>query len=439
MQYLVGIESTIMPAVFSQIGSWPPAPSQIVGRDEDLGKLKALLTKNVEKLRPGVVRLYGSRLKEARGLLTKKDGIPATVEDLAAGANLGVDVIRKAERGEPIWLGTAARIAKALGKSLEDLTAPAGESIALQTLVTVHGLPGVGKTTTAARLAHDPELRRSFEGCLWVSLGQSPDSLAELKAWGRTLGLDIDREKDAKYARARLTAFLGQQRLLIIIDDVWTPEPAFDLMVGGACCATLVTTRVPEVANAIAPSEQDIYHLKVLSEDNSVALLKELALSVVALHPVESQELAKELECLPLALQVAGRLLREEQRKGPDGLGVTQLLRHLRDPANLLDKDAPGGPKIGALLKKSINVLDPKAQMCFAFLAPCVEKPATFNQQALNALWLGIANDPKQMTNLFISRGLLEPVGAGRFWLHALLVAYARSLNADRGSKSKIS
>jgi len=116
-------------------------------------------------------------------------------------------------------------------------------------------------------------------------------------------------------------------------------------------------------------------------------------------------------------------------------LGVTQLLEDLRDPANLLDKDAPGGAKVGALLKKSIEVLGFEAQKCFAFLAPFPEKPAHFDQAALNAMWDGITNDPVRMRDLFISRGLLDPTGNGRFWLHALLLAYARSLNAPRGLK----
>jgi len=108
-------------------------------------------------------------------------------------------------------------------------------------------------------------------------------------------------------------------------------EPAFDLMVGGPRCATVVTTRSRGVANEIAPTEDDVQLLDVLTEDNAVKLLKELAASVVSQNPAEARELAKELERLPLALNVAGRLLREEQQKG---LGVTQLLEDLRDPAS---------------------------------------------------------------------------------------------------------
>jgi hypothetical protein len=37
----------------------------------------------------------------------------------------------------------------------------------------------------------------------------------------------------------------------------------------------------------------------------------------------------------------------------------------------------------------------------------------------------------KQTADDLIKRGLLEPVGNDRFWMHALLVAHARSLCKD--------
>jgi hypothetical protein len=85
--------------------------------------------------------------------------------------------------------------------------------------------------------------------------------------------------------------------------------------------------------------------------------------------------------------------------------------------------------KVQTLLKISIDCLDQSAQECFAFLAPFPGKPAHFDQKALNAMWQGITADPVQMRNLFVSRGLLEPLGPGsrgedRYWLHALMLAY---------------
>ncbi len=46
-----------------------------------------------------------------------------------------------------------------------------------ETVIAVHGLPGVGKTTLAVTLAHAPDMRALFpDGVLWVGLGSSPDA-----------------------------------------------------------------------------------------------------------------------------------------------------------------------------------------------------------------------------------------------------------------------
>jgi hypothetical protein len=418
-----------MPVSFLQIGSAPPPPTQLVGRENDLAKLKALLIQNPEKQKRGVVRLLGERVRQYRGEIATEGGTILTRSLLAQRVGLSEEVVKKAENNQLVRISTAAAIARGLGRSLNELTAPAGDSVALQSLVVVRGLPGVGKTTLVSALAHDATVKNAFEGCLWASLGQSPDCLAELTAWGRALGLtDIDREKAKKHARARLTALLSDRRLLLIIDDAWTSEDAIDLMVGGPLCATLMTTRLTEVANAVAPTEDDLYPLNVLTEDHSVKLLEELASSVVEDHRDEARELAQELECLPLALQVAGRLLRARARTG---LGVAQLIDELRDASNLLDKDSPGGPKVAAILKKSTDFLDEKARKCFAYLASFADKPASFDLNALKDVWCGIPDDIEQMADLLVARGLLEPVGGGRFWLHALLVAHAKSLLAS--------
>src|SRR5512142_809744 len=46
----------------------------------------------------------------------------------------------------------------------------------LQVLTAIRGWPGIGKTTIAAVLAHDPDIATAFpDGVLWTSLGPKPN------------------------------------------------------------------------------------------------------------------------------------------------------------------------------------------------------------------------------------------------------------------------
>lgn len=52
------------------------------------------------------------------------------------------------------------------------------------------GLPGVGKTTLAANIAHDADIAAHFaDGILWAGLGPHPDVLSHLSRWGTLLGV----------------------------------------------------------------------------------------------------------------------------------------------------------------------------------------------------------------------------------------------------------
>jgi hypothetical protein len=65
------------------------------------------------------------------------------------------------------------------------------EPAPVQVLTAVRGWPGVGKTTLAAALAHDPDIEMVFpDGVLWASLSQPEHLLNDLAAWGRALGIE---------------------------------------------------------------------------------------------------------------------------------------------------------------------------------------------------------------------------------------------------------
>lgn len=306
-------------------------------------------------------------------------------------------------------------------------------SIAKRSTTVVRGWPGVGKTTLVAMIGRDLDIVRTFpQGVLWTSLEKKPDLLSEIARWGRELGTDdIFRAPTLKEATALLAALLRHRRMLLIVDDVWETGHILPFAEAlGEQCSLLVTTRMTQVAEDLTVDEKSIYNLPVLTEDNALKLLRILAPSIVEQHQDECRELVRDLECLPLALHVAGNLLRSEAKMG---WGVSDLIREIREGAKLLQEPAPNDrvegeiiPSVSALLTKSTDRLDEFTRYCFAFLGVFAPKPATFDLSAMKAVWE--VNDPKPIVRKLVGHGLLEPIGSGRFQMHSLLIDHAKSL-----------
>jgi hypothetical protein len=193
-----------------------------------------------------------------------------------------------------------------------------------------------------------------------------------------------------------------------------------------------MTSRLNDVASALAPTADDVYRLPVLTQEAGLELLGKLTPEIVAQHPEATDELVRDLEGLPLAIHVAGRLLQSEARLG---WGIGELLAELREGTNLLTAQPPSdmlsvgrdmSPTVAALLKRSTDALSSEMRERFALLGLFVPKPATFDLAAMTAVW--DIPDPRPIARTLVNRGLLEPVSGGRFQMHALLVLHARSL-----------
>ena len=302
----------------------------------------------------------------------------------------------------------------------------------VQLLTAVRGWPGVGKTTVAAALAHDQALTSAFpDGLLWASLGQKPNIIGQLDIWVRELGSALLEKDDPVVASHQLAAILREKHMLLFVDDVWAIDAARPFLVGGIHCSTVVTTRRTNIAEALAPTPRQVYFLNVLTEEKSLELLRELAPAAVNKFPDQCRLLARELEGLPLALQVAGRLI---QSKWYRGFSIEQLLDNLRNAAILAGTGPPTpdgspSPTVSALFKKSTDVLSENLRYWFASLGWFAPKPATFTVAAMRDVWL--VEDPTSIAEQLIDHGLLEPAGPGRYQMHALLVLHAKALLDD--------
>ncbi|MBX3081381.1 MAG: hypothetical protein KF716_07070 [Anaerolineae bacterium] len=303
-----------------------------------------------------------------------------------------------------------------------------------QPLTVIQGWPGIGKSTLVARLAHHPMISQLFpDGVLWASLGETPNLLKELLLWSSVFtAREAPRLRKIEDISAQLTAILHNKRMLLIVDDIWKPEDVVPFRIGGPNCASVFTTRLNDVAMTLAPTAQAIFRLPVLAEEAGLELLTKLTPDTVAAHPAEARTLIRDLEGLPLAIQVAGRLLQTEARFG---WGVIELLAELREGARILQSHAPSdmlvagqetSPTVATLLRRSTDHLDSETRWRYAVLGLFVPKPATFDLKAMSAVWA--VDDPRPTARILVNRGLLEPVSGGRFQLHALLVLHARAI-----------
>lgn len=315
--------------------------------------------------------------------------------------------------------------------ALKQCLSPESRSVG-QRLWVVRGGPGLGKTALLRALAHDQDLRAAYpDGVVWVALSSRPQLLLEMASCGRALGADeLQRAKSLEEASARLAEILRARRMLILIDDVWKTEHGTPFLVGGPNCATLLTTRVTQVAENLAPTPAHMYVLPPLSEPAALALLTHLAPQVMAQHPQPLQALGRKLEGSPLGLQVAGRLVNAEASRGFD---VLDLLTEIAQGAALMEAAAPPDradfatettPSVAAVLQKSVEHLDAASRRGFARLGAMAPEPATFDIEALRYIWE--VADPKPIIRVLRDRGILEYLEPRRrYWMHALFVMLA--------------
>ncbi len=306
----------------------------------------------------------------------------------------------------------------------------AGDSAALG------GLPGVGKTAVAIKLAYDPDIRTHFRnGILWAALGPEPSIPSILTRWGALLGLPSTAmaglsDNDARAAALRRA--IGSHSMLLVIDDAWHLEDALALTVGGLNCAYLVTTRFPGIATGIAGEGATV--IRELSEHEGMMLLRMLAPRVVDHEEQQALELVNAAGGLPLALTLMGRYLHTQAYTGqPRRIAAAlERLSHAEERLQLSEARGPRDrhsslPKTPSLSLRSVfdvtyQQLDHEARAALSALSVFPPKPNSFSEEAA----LVVANCTRNTLDTLLDAGLLETSAPGWCMLHPVVADYAR-------------
>jgi tetratricopeptide (TPR) repeat protein/transcriptional regulator with XRE-family HTH domain len=303
-------------------------------------------------------------------------------------------------------------------------------------IVTLTGLPGVGKTALATTLAHDPLIRAHYpDGVLWAGLGPHPDGYAVLSRWARLLGLsasDLSVPTGTGGLPQIIRSAIGTGAFLLVIDDAWHLEDVRVFQIGGPACAYLVTTRLRALSAYLAIDEPLVLH--ELRTEASLALLHRLAPGVLDQDRQKAQDLVRAVGGLPLALCLIGNFLRQQAALGQTRRIQAALARLFQSEERLrLGESQPrdasySGSSPGATLSLysaiaiSDRQLSPRAHTALSVLSVFPAKPHSFSEEAA----LDVSGNPAEVLDELLDAGLMEPAGMSRYRLHQTIADYAR-------------
>ncbi|MBV9711626.1 MAG: helix-turn-helix domain-containing protein, partial [Ktedonobacteraceae bacterium] len=308
-----------------------------------------------------------------------------------------------------------------------------GSNVALTAL---NGLPGVGKTTLAIALAHDPEVRAHFQhGILWAGLGPDPNLDRRLIRWGTMLGLssgEMSNMQDREELALSLRSAIGTRSMLLIIDDAWDVNDALTFKVGGPNCAHLITTRYTAIAVHVAG--EGATRLQELTTDESMELLRLLAPQVINQEEQKALDLVEAVGGLPLALTLMGNYLRLQAYSG-QARRIQSALQRLKDTAGRMQIEEPRGPverhpsmptqktlSLQSIISVTDQQLSAEARKALYALSVLPSKPDNFSEEAVVA----VTDCSLDAIDELIDAGLLETSIEGRYMLHQTIADYAR-------------
>lgn len=281
-------------------------------------------------------------------------------------------------------------------------------------LAVVHGMPGVGKTQLAVRVANLLD-ERYPDGRLYLNLGgdghQPPlDPGSALARLLHTLELSADRLPAGLDERAALwRELMARRRAIVVLDDAHDAAQIRPLLPGTPSCSVLVTSRhrLTDLEGAWSlllevpsPAEASALFTRLVGKDritDAAALRRTVALC----------------ECHPLALQLAAARLRHRI-----GWDIGDLADRLTQEASLLDEiDSSVG--IVAAFDLCYKELDPDHRSLFRQLA--LHEGPDFTVGVAAALAGEEQERVHRGIDALLDNHLIEESGRDRFRLHQLL------------------
>ncbi|CAI9115201.1 OLC1v1016041C1 [Oldenlandia corymbosa var. corymbosa] len=245
-------------------------------------------------------------------------------------------------------------------------------------IVTIVGMPGVGKTTLAEKVYNDPSVSYNFCACAFTTVSQTFDKMRVLIDLLKQVSPDkhskITPEMTVDDVSHQLRQILKRRSYLILLDDIWEGEVWQRLLqcfpddsVGSRI---LLTSHCHDVAH-------EPHELKELNKDDSLELLQRQLFGENG-WPVELGDLGMKIAdvcCgLPLTIVIVAGVLKST--KPDDWMGILDTLSSGDLPKRCRDT-----------LELSYRNLPEHLKPCFLYLAAFQEDELVSVRRLLH-LWM---------------------------------------------------
>ncbi|WP_198655161.1 AfsR/SARP family transcriptional regulator [Streptomyces geranii] len=310
---------------------------------------------------------------------------------------------------------------RALGAVVETATRDA-TVISLESVSTLSGMAGVGKTAVAVHGAHrlaerypDAQLYLDLRGHSPVEEPLDPDTalatlLRLLGAPAETIPLELENRT------ALWRTMLADRRAVIVLDDAVSARQIRPLLPGGSRSLTIITSRRHLTG---LPHARHI-PLDVLPDDDAVALFQVFAGSERTHDVEEITRIVRRCGCLPLAIELVASRFRAHP-----SWTLTTLADRLARPEGRLDEIRDADHEVKHVFDLMYQTLCAEDRTAFRRLSLHPGQDFT-TEVAAAALDLPTAVVERTLESLLASHLIREPA-PDRYRYHDLLREYGRS------------
>lgn len=295
-------------------------------------------------------------------------------------------------------------------------------------LCIVQGLPGVGKTALAARIAYHlrPQLA---DGVLWARVSGSGTS-AILNTFARAYGVDVSDLPDVDSRGRVVRELLADKQALVVLDD--SPESATvePLLPPSGRCAVLITTRRQNLRAGLGSRRLSLAPFSTESATARQLFAQILGEERVAAEAALFDQIAALLGQLPLALLIVASRLAYEP-----GWSTVALLERLQRRQQRWEALAFEDLSLRLSLEVGLEELSSAEHHLFTTLSVF---PASFSAGAVATI-AGLEEEKAEEGLRSLHARSLAQVSQGqRYELHPLLRDFADTLlREEDGSKSE--